>query len=72
VQVSAPGKVILHGEHAVVYGCKAVAVSVGLTTVVKIASADCLFIRFTDLGLNTEIPKDDLEDLKSQLGSDFK
>ena len=36
IQVSAPGKVILHGEHAVVYGKTAIAVSVGLRTTMDV------------------------------------
>ena len=36
LRVSAPGKVILHGEHSVVYGKTALAVSVDLRTTVKI------------------------------------
>ncbi|XP_078363180.1 mevalonate kinase-like [Oculina patagonica] len=36
VTVTAPGKIILHGEHAVVYGKKAVASAIGLRTKLKL------------------------------------
>jgi mevalonate kinase len=36
IQSSAPGKVILHGEHAVVFNKNAIAMSVGLRTHVQV------------------------------------
>ena len=44
IRVSAPGKVILHGEHAVVYGKTAIAVSVGLRTTMDIEVRDVIHI----------------------------
>lgn len=40
IQISSPGKLILCGEHAVVYGCKAIASAIGLRTHLKAYLSD--------------------------------
>ena len=44
IRVSTPGKVILHGEHAVVYGKTGIAVSVGLRTTMDVEVRDFILI----------------------------
>lgn len=56
VKSSAPGKVILHGEHAVVFGKQAIAMSVGLRTQVQVIrnpQADLLQISYDGLVSDT-------------------
>ena len=53
VTVSAPSKVILHGEHAVVYGKTAVAAALDLRTKMTLKPHhDLVVVKFPDLGIS--------------------
>ncbi|KAJ1973010.1 Mevalonate kinase [Dimargaris verticillata] len=60
--VSAPGKVILFGEHAVVYGKAAVAASLDLRTymVLEPLGTDTIELRFPDVDLDLALPTCDI------------
>lgn len=64
MSVSAPSKVILHGEHAVVYGKTAVAASLGLRTSMTIKPGlGKVVVDFPDLGLQDSWPVERLQEL---------
>eukprot|EP00090_Calanus_glacialis_P028946 TRINITY_DN4641_c0_g1_i4.p1 TRINITY_DN4641_c0_g1~~TRINITY_DN4641_c0_g1_i4.p1 ORF type:complete len:401 (+),score=96.87 TRINITY_DN4641_c0_g1_i4:50-1252(+) len=64
IRVSAPGKVILHGEHAVVYGKTAIAVSVGLRTTMDIeAVTEHVILLMPDLNKSYSWPTEQLQSL---------
>jgi len=69
IEVLAPGKVILHGEHAVVYGKKAVAVSINLCSslIIKDGLESLVELQFPDIGLDVKIGLDDLDNLRKQI-----
>ena len=61
VSVSAPSKVILHGEHAVVYGKTAVAAALDLRTRMTIKPhKELVVVNFPDLGISQSWTLDQL------------
>ena len=61
VTVSAPSKVILHGEHAVVYGKTAVAAALDLRTRMTIKPhKELVVVNFPDLGISQSWTLDQL------------
>ena len=63
MEVTAPSKVILHGEHAVVYGKTAVAAALDLRTKLTIQplEEEKLTVQFPDLGLSLSWSQDELK-----------
>ncbi|KAJ3102182.1 hypothetical protein HDU97_000743 [Phlyctochytrium planicorne] len=68
IVVRAPAKVILFGEHAVVYGKKAIATSLGLFTYAKLqtnSSSDIAF-NFVDVDLQLTVPFSSLPEIERE------
>ncbi|XP_069157538.1 mevalonate kinase [Procambarus clarkii] len=69
VEVSAPGKVILHGEHSVVYGKQAVALSLNLRTHLTLTTGgSSVILDLPDVAINESWTLKTMQDLWSQLG----
>lgn len=71
--VSAPGKVILHGEHAVVHGKAALAVALGLRTFLRLrpGGGERLRIHLPGVGVRREWDVAELSALRGRLTADF-
>nr|CAI5844500.1 unnamed protein product [Callosobruchus analis] len=67
IKVSAPGKIILHGEHSVVYGRLALAASLGLRTTVELSEIDAPNLFVVHLPSVQYIGTFDLQKLKQDL-----
>ncbi|XP_045126422.1 mevalonate kinase-like [Portunus trituberculatus] len=69
VSVSAPGKVILHGEHSVVYGRRAVALSLDLRTTLTLTPGGArLELDLPEVEIQQAWPLQDVEALWERLG----
>ncbi|KAK3879363.1 hypothetical protein Pcinc_016055 [Petrolisthes cinctipes] len=69
IRVSAPGKVILHGEHSVVYGKRAVALSLDLRTHLTLTpGGDTVALDLPDLEIKESWSVDTLREFVAQLG----
>lgn len=69
VSVSAPGKVILHGEHSVVYGRRAVALSLDLRTTLTLTPGGThLTLDLPEVDIQESWPLQDVEALWVKLG----
>lgn len=67
--VSAPGKVILHGEHSVVYGKRAVALSLDLRTTLTLTPGGThLTLDLPAVDIKKSWPLGEVEDLWTRLG----
>jgi len=68
LSISAPGKVILYGEHAVVFGKTALAVSIDLRTKLHIKeTSDSLTVNFPDLNKVYSWEIEELDELRQRL-----
>ncbi|XP_076069373.1 mevalonate kinase-like [Oratosquilla oratoria] len=68
ISVSSPGKVILHGEHSVVYGKLAVALSLDLRTNLTLTTGgENINLHLPDVGIKESWPLEDLQKLRKEI-----
>lgn len=69
VSMSAPGKLILAGDHAAVYGCPAIAVAIGLRchTSSVASPGSTVLLDLSDIGVHRRLLWQDVEDYQSEV-----
>ena len=71
--VETPSKVILFGEHAVVYGYRAIAMAIDLTSTVEIKRLDNkIVLNLNDLNKSLRLNLDEIKDIEPKNFGDFK
>jgi len=72
--VKTPSKVILFGEHAVVYGYRAVSMAIDLTSTVEIKKIEKneIILNLNDLNKSLRLSLDDIKNINSNNFNDFK
>ncbi|ACV25153.1 mevalonate kinase [Methanocaldococcus fervens] len=71
--VKTPSKVILFGEHAVVYGYRAISMAIDLTSTVEIKeNSDKIILNLNDLNKSLKLNLKDLKEIEPNNFGDFK
>ena len=72
--VETPSKVILFGEHAVVYGYRAIAMAIDLTSTIEIRELDRneIILNLNDLNKSLKLNLDDIKNINPNNFGDFK
>ncbi|XRO77700.1 mevalonate kinase [Methanocaldococcus sp. 10A] len=72
--IKTPSKVILFGEHAVVYGYRAIAMAIDLTSISEIRELDRnkIILNLNDLNKSLKLNLDDIENINPNNYDDFK
>ncbi|AEF95760.1 mevalonate kinase [Methanotorris igneus] len=72
VVVESPAKVILFGEHAVVYGYRAISMAIDLKTTCTVEESDTTIINLKDLKKSLKIPIEEILNLNVNEYGDFR
>ena len=70
IVISAPGKLIIHGEHAVVYGKRAVAASLNIRTFLRLSCnkhCDKISLNLPAVDITAEWTVEEIEALRTKL-----
>ena len=70
IVISAPGKLIVHGEHAVVYGKRSLAGSLNIRTFLRLSTNRCnnkIALNLPDVDIAVDWPVEEIEALRTKV-----